>query len=98
MNGKFAEDWTKVYGLIYRTCCTSETKAAIKEHPDFEIEIRDEPLKVLEVIYTLMHTPTPVRARYPFSILAETISSLFNLRQSRDEKLVDFIERFTQEK
>ena len=96
VNGKFAEDWTKVYGLIYGTYCTSEMKAAIKEHPDFEIEIRDEPLKVLEVISTLMYTP--VRARYPFSTLAETISSLFNLRQSQDEKLVDFIERFTQEK
>ena len=41
---------------------------------------------------------TPVRARYPFSTLAETISSLFNLRQIQDEKLVDYIERFNQEK
>ena len=71
-------------------------KAAIKEHPDFEIEIRDKPIKVLEVISTLMYTP--VRARYPFSTLAETISSLFNIRQSQDKTLVDFIERFTQEK
>ena len=70
-------------------------KAAIKEHLDFVIQIRDEPLKVLEVISTLMYTP--VRARYPCSTLAETISSFFNLRQSQDEKLVDFIERFTQE-
>ena len=42
---EFAEDWTKAYGLIYRTYCTSEMKAAIKEHPDFKIEIRDEPIK-----------------------------------------------------
>ena len=78
LNGKFAEDWMKVYGLIYGTYCTSEMKAAIKEHPDFEIEIRYETLKLLEEISTLMYTP--VRARYPFSTLAETISSLFNLR------------------
>ena len=71
-------------------------KAAIKEHLDFEKEIRDEPLKLLEVISTLMYMP--LRAQYPFSALAETISSLFNLRQSQDEKLVDFMERFIQEK
>ena len=41
---------------------------------------------------------TPVRATYPFSTLAETLSSLFNLRQIQDEKLVDYIERFNQEK
>ena len=48
------------------------------------------------MISTLMYTP--VRARYPFSTLAETIGSLLNIRQSQDEKLMDFIERFTQEK
>ena len=71
-------------------------RTAIKEDPKFETEIRDEPLRVLETIITLMYTP--VRARYPFSTLAETLSLLFNIRQIRDEKLVDFIERFNQEK
>ena len=69
---------------------------AIKEDPKFETEIRDEPLRVLEAISTLMYTP--VRARYLFSTLAETLSSVFNIRQIQDEKLVDFIERFNQEK
>ena len=46
----------------------------------------------------LIITYTPVRARYPFSTLAETLRSLFNLIQIQDEKLVDYIERFNQEK
>ena len=62
----------------------------------FETEIRDEPLKILEAISKLMYTP--VRARYPYSTLAETLSSLFNLQKIQDEKPVDFIERFNQEK
>ena len=41
---------------------------------------------------------TPVRARYPYITLAETLSSLFNLQQIHDEKLVDFIECSNQEK
>ena len=68
----------------------------MKEHTEFENEIRDALLELLKVISVLMYTP--VRARYPFSALAETLSSLFNLRQIQDEKLVDYIERFNQEK
>ena len=92
VHGKFNEDWGKAYALIYRTYCTSEMRTAIKEDPKFETEIRDEPLRVLEVISTLIDTS--VRARYSFSTLAETLSSLFNIRQIQDKKLVDFIKRF----
>ena len=60
-------------------------RTAVKEHPEFEEEIRDEPLELLKVIIILMYTP--VRARYPFSTLAETLSSLFNLRQIQDKNL-----------
>ena len=57
VNRKFSEDWTKAYGPIYGTYCTSEMNAAIKEHPNFRIEIRNASIKVLEVILTLMYTP-----------------------------------------
>ena len=95
-NTRFKEDWSKTYVLIYGSFCTSEMKTAIKEDLKSESEIRDEPLRVLVLISTLMYTPA--RARYPFSTLAEAVSSLFNIRQSPDEKLVDFIEKFNQEK
>ena len=84
------------YPLIYGTLCTSEMRAAVKDHPEFEDEIRDEPLELLKVISILMYTH--VRARYPFSTLAETLSLLFNLKKIQDQKLVDYIERFNQEK
>ena len=68
----------------------------IKEDPKFGTDIRDGLLKIFESICILMYTP--LRARYPYITLAETLSSLFNLRQIQDEKMVDFIERFNQEK
>ena len=70
-------------------------RTAVKEHPEFKEKIRDEPLELLKVISLLICTP--VRARYPFSTLSETLSSLFNLRQIKDENLVDYIKRFNQE-
>ena len=92
---KFLEEWANTYALIYGTFCTSEMRTAIKEHPEFEEKIRDEPLEFLKVISLLMYMH--VRARYPFSTLAEILSSLFNLRQIKDENLVDYIKRFNQE-
>ena len=41
---KFLEEWAMTYTLIYGTFCTSEMRTAVKEHPEFENEIRDEPL------------------------------------------------------
>ena len=77
VNGKFDEDQAKTYALIYGTYCTSEMRTTIKEDPKFETDIRDEPLKILEAIIKLMYTP--VRARFLYSTLAETVSSFFNL-------------------
>ena len=91
--GIFLEEWVKTHALIYGNFCPTEMRTTVKEHPEFEAKIRDEPLELLRAISVLMYTP--VRARYPFSTLAETLSSLFNLRQIQDEKLVDYIERFT---
>ena len=93
---KLLVEQAKTYALIYGTFCTSEMVKIVKEHPEFEEKIRDEPLKLLKSINVLMYTL--VRSRYPFSTLAETISSLFNLRQIQSKKLEDYIERFNQEK
>ena len=62
-------------------------RTAVKVHPEFKEKITDEPLELLKIISLLMYMH--VRARYPFSTLAETLRSLFNLRQIRDENLVD---------
>ena len=54
VNGKFEEDWAKTYALIYGTYCTSKMRTSIKEDSKFESDIRNEPLKILDEIRTLM--------------------------------------------
>ena len=54
VNERFEEDWSKTYALIYGLYCTSEMRTAIKEDPKFKSEIRDEPLRVLTLISTLI--------------------------------------------
>ena len=71
-------------------------QVAIKEDSKFESEVRDDPLKFLLLISTLMYTT--VRERYPLSILADTLSSMFNIRQGLDEKFTDFLEKLQQGK
>ena len=43
-----------------------------------------------------MHTP--MRARYPFMSLTENLATLINVRQNDNEPLVDYLERFEQDK
>ena len=75
---EFDEEWSKGYALIFYNYCSSEMRTAVKELPTFEKDIRDDPLELLTAIEKLM--VTPVKACYPLATLAETLSSLLNLR------------------
>ena len=58
----FDENWMKAFAYIFENYCTKEMQVAIRELPNFEKEIQNEPLKLLEEVKGLMHTPR--RARY----------------------------------
>jgi hypothetical protein len=66
----------------------------IKEHPDFESNIRDDPIELLEKIRVLMHDP--IRAKYPYASLIEALIRLMNIKQFEQEQLLDYIKRFKQ--
>ena len=53
-------------------------------------------MELLKEIRTLMHTP--IKACYPFMTLTENLSLFLNLRQAQNESLLDYLERFEQEK
>ena len=74
----FDENWMKVFTYIYESFCTKEMQVAIKELPNYEKEIQNQPLKLLEEVKVLMHTP--IRARYPFMSLTENLVSLINMK------------------
>ena len=79
---------------MFGTYYTGDMRNAGKELPSFESNTIDNPFELLKKVSILMHTP--VRESYPLPSLAETLSSLLNLRQSDDEKLLDYHEKFSQ--
>ena len=92
----FDENWMKSYAYIFESYCSKDMQVAIKELPNYESEIQNEPLKLLEEVKKLMHTS--VRARYPFMSLTENLASLVNFKQNEKEPLCDYLERFEQDK
>ena len=73
----FQDNWIKAYGLIYRSYCTREMQIALKELSNFEVDVLDNPLQLLEEIERLMHVPR--RAVYPTLALIETLNNLMSL-------------------
>jgi hypothetical protein len=55
----------KTYSLIYLQHCNKTIQDRIHAHPDFEIKIKNDPIKLLKAIEILINDP--VRARYPSS-------------------------------
>ena len=84
----------KAYQLIFDDYCTRTMQQRIEEHPDFEDNIRDNPILLLETIKTLVHDP--VRAQYPWVSLTDNLTRLLNARQYDDENLLDYVKRMKQ--
>lgn len=93
---KLDDNVTKAYALIFQSYCSASMQVAVKELPNFESDIRNDPFKLLEEVQKLMHTP--MRARYPLLSLSESLAKVVNLRQLENEELIDYMERFKQER
>jgi hypothetical protein len=61
----------KAYAMIYEFHCTKGMQNAIKEHPKYDSEIKNNPIELLKSIKVLMHEP--VRARYPLASLTDEV-------------------------
>ena len=72
----FEDNWIKGYGLIYRTYCSSQLQIALKELPNYETAVLNDPLQLLVEIERLMHVPQ--KAVYPTLALIETLSNLLS--------------------
>ena len=86
----------KAYSLIYENYCDNTMQMRIKEHPDYHSEILNNPIRLLEEIGKLMHEP--IRAQFSYMSMMEAHRRLLNLRQKDKEGLLDYVERFRQEK
>ena len=88
------EGLLKAYSEIFSSFCTKPMQQRIEEHPDFENEIDDNPIKLLEVIKELQHSP--MRARHPFITMVDAALRFQNMKQQENEDLHAYSTRFKQ--
>ena len=58
---------SKAYALIFDNYCAKSMQSRVEQHPDFEKQIRNDPIELLKTIKVVMHDP--VRGKYPYSSL-----------------------------
>ena len=85
------ENMRKAYTMIMTSYCTRTMQQRVEEHPDFVSQIDDDPIKLIEVIKTLLHDP--VRAQYPLISVTDALYRWINSRQQDDEDLLDYAKR-----
>ena len=91
---QFLEDnKIKAYGLIF-SHCNKVMQNRIEETPNFEADIRDDPLMLLREIKKKMYDPA--RAKYEFVTLTESLKRILSTTQENDEDLVQYTKRFKQ--
>ena len=86
----------KPYAVIFENYCSKEIQVALKESSNFDDEVLNKPLVLIERIKMQMHTPE--KAKYPLLTLIEVFASLVNFRQGDQEDLVTYLSRFKSER
>ena len=61
------ENETKAFSLILNSYCTKPMQNRVQDHPKYDSEIIDDPIRLLEEIKILTHNT--VRAQYPLSLI-----------------------------
>jgi hypothetical protein len=82
----------KVYSLIFLHHCNKTIQDRIMGHPEFESKIENDPIKLLKAVEILINNP--VRARYPYASMTESITRFMTCRQQENESLTDYVKRF----
>ena len=68
----FEENETKAFSLILNNYCTKPMMNRVQDHPKYETEIIDNPVRLMEEIKILMHDT--VRAQYPIAFIVEKLA------------------------
>lgn len=84
----------RAYALIFNDYCNPTMKSRLEQQSNFESEIKNHPIKLLEVIKILMHAP--IRATYPMIPMTDALIRLVNVKQMDQELVADYIKRFKQ--
>jgi hypothetical protein len=89
---EFEDNMNKTYSLIYLQHCNKTIQDRIMGHPEFESKIENDPIELLKAVEILINDP--VRARYPYASVTESITRFMTCRQVENESLADYVKRF----
>jgi hypothetical protein len=89
---EFEDNMNKTYSLIYLQHCNKTIQDRITGHPEFESKIENDPIKLLKAVEILINDP--VRARYPYASITESITRFMTCKQLENESLTDYVKQF----
>jgi hypothetical protein len=89
---KFKDNMNKVYSLIFLQHCNKTIQYRITGHPEFENKNENDQIELLKAIEILINDP--VRARYPYVSMTESITRFMTCRQQENKSLTDYIKQF----
>jgi hypothetical protein len=89
---EFEDNMNKTFSLIFLQHCIKTIQDRIIGHPEFESTIENDPIKLLKAVKILINEP--VRARYPYASITESITRFMTCMQLENESLTDYVKRF----
>jgi hypothetical protein len=89
---EFEDNMNKTYSLIFLQHCNKTIQDRILGHPEFEDKIENDPIELLKAVEILINDP--VRARYPYASITESITRFMTCKQLENESLTDYMKRF----
>ena len=85
------ENQSKAFSLVLSSYCTKQMQQRIEEHPDYNTDIVDNPIRLINEIKTLTHDT--LRAEYPIASIVEHLGRWLKTYQQHDESLNDYAKR-----
>ena len=82
---------SSAYATITKHYMTTSLKAKIEARKDFTSTIRDNPIKLLEVIQE--YTNETDDSKYPYMTAITSIVNLLDTKQDKEESLLDYTDR-----
>jgi hypothetical protein len=90
----FEANKPKAYSVIMQTYCSNAMKSRVGTLPNFEADIKNNPIEVLKAIQKYMLKS--VSAKYPFATLTDTLTWFLYIKQQDREQLLNYVKQFEQ--
>ena len=88
---KYKENKSAAAALLWKQCA-SLMKSKIQSRPNYDTEIKGDPIKLLEAIK--QHALSYESTQYRMKTICDALKSVVNLKQREDESSIDYLKRY----